>query len=886
MQVILTHENADFDAIASLLAAKKLNPAATPVLPRKVNRNVRHFVTLYWDALPFTQPEDLPRRGHIDRVILVDTQGLTTLRGMCRNPQVQVIDHHHLADDTDPTWSVEGDPIGATTTLLAERFPEHGIRLTPIEATLLLLGIYEDTGSLTYGATTARDVRCAAWLLDQRADLGLMVRFLHHPLSAEQRALFLQLQDAAEIHQFDGQSVVVATVLAPDYVEEISTLAHKLRDLFEPEALFLLVQLDQHIQMVARSTTDTIDVGRVAAHFGGGGHDRAAAAIIRDKELSAARAELLETLPRFIRPSATVAQLMSHGVEMLPPDATINQAHERVLRLGYEGYPVVDGDRIIGLLTRRDIDHALQHKLGNALVERFMSPGDVSVGPDDSVPHLQSVMMEKGWGQIPVVSPQDGRVIGIVTRTDVISLWQPRPDLSERDQLLPVLERMLPRPILALVRRAGHLAQEMGLRIYFVGGPVRDLLLGNPNVDLDVVVEGDAIALSGELVRLFGGRVRTHTRFGTAKWLLDDRFWDQFGAGEEEECLTLPQSVDFVAARTEFYDRPTALPQVAKGSIKLDLHRRDFTINTLAIRLNPDRFGQLLDYYGGRRDLQAGVIRVLHSLSFIDDPTRILRAVRFEQRLSFRIEPRTEELLCHSVALLDRVTGERIRHELELLLREPKPELGFARLAELGVLAQIHPALSFDAWTENCFVRLRDLLGASDWGLCVDDYLIEFTHFGLLTFRMDLGEVEAVERRLRVRRPTSEHIRLLHALKEKLQLLSHPQAPSAVFQILEAYPKRVLLVAYVAGEDPLVRESIHRYVNQWAQTTTAMTGHDLRLLGLAPGPVYQELLNELLYARLDGRISTEEEERAYLDLLLSRRGHLRRANGNADQGAV
>jgi tRNA nucleotidyltransferase (CCA-adding enzyme) len=426
----------------------------------------------------------------------------------------------------------------------------------------------------------------------------------------------------------------------------------------------------------------------------------------------------------------------------------------------------------------------------------------------------------------------------------------------------------------------------MGLQSYFVGGPVRDLILGNPNVDLDMVVEGDAIALSEKLAGLFGGRVRTHTRFGTAKWLLDEGFWDQFGADEGDEHLTLPQSVDFVAARTEFYDRPTALPQVARGSIKLDLHRRDFTINTLAIRLNPDRFGQLLDFYGGRRDLQAGVIRVLHSLSFIDDPTRILRAVRFEQRLSFRIERRTAELLCHSVALLDRVTGDRIRHELELLLRERKPELGFARLAELGVLAQIHPALNFDAWTVNCFVRLRELLGAADWGLCVDDYLIEFTHFGLLTFRMDLEEVEAVERRLRVRRPTSEHIRRLHALKEKLQFLAHPQAPSAVYQILESYPRRVLLVAYVAAEDPLVQESIHRYVNQWAQTTIAMTGHDLRLLGLAPGPVYHELLNELLYARLDGRISTEEEERAYLDLLLSGHDHLRRANGGADQGAV
>ncbi len=407
----------------------------------------------------------------------------------------------------------------------------------------------------------------------------------------------------------------------------------------------------------------------------------------------------------------------------------------------------------------------------------------------------------------------------------------------------------------------------MGVQLFFVGGLVRDIMLGISNMDLDMVVEGDAIALARRLERNLGGRVRTHARFGTAKWILDDSFWIQFTNGANGD-QTLPKAIDFVTARSEFYEHPTALPEVTHGSIKLDLHRRDFTINTLAIRLNPDRFGELLDFYGGKRDLESGRVRVLHSLSFIDDPTRILRAVRFEQRLGFRIESRTEELLHQSVSLLDRVTGDRIRHELELLLREPKPELGFARLAELGVLGQIHPGLVFDEWTHDCFICLRPMLDDHVWVPKRNDDLVEFTYFGLLTFRMSLSALEMFERRLRVQRITAEHIRLLHALKGEFGRLARAQTPSQVYRLLDGYPLRVLLIAYVAAGEPLVCDLIHQYVHRWRQVRTSVTGRDLKALGVPPGPRYSDLLDELLHARLDGRINTDEEEREYLHRLL------------------
>ncbi|MFL7791833.1 MAG: CBS domain-containing protein, partial [Anaerolineae bacterium] len=363
MEVILTHENADFDAVASLLGASKLFPSATPVLPRRVNRNGRAFVSIYGTELPFVQSDDLPRRRKITRAILVDTQGLATLKGMGRDLKVDIIDHHERDADLNPNWTFSGETLGATTTLLVEEIRVRGIELTWVEATLLWLGIHEDTGSLSYTATTARDVRAAAWLMEQGARLDVASEFLHHPLSPAQRELYEQLLEQSETYEIGGHNVVIAWAEAQGLEEEISTLAHKLRELLEPAALFVLVALDPgrsagpghstRVQLVARSTTDDIDVAEIAERFGGGGHKRASAGLVRGRSLQEVREGLLELLPRVVRSGATVRQIMSRGVQVLGPRDTVAEAAERMRRTGHEGFPVVLAGNVIGLLTRR-----------------------------------------------------------------------------------------------------------------------------------------------------------------------------------------------------------------------------------------------------------------------------------------------------------------------------------------------------------------------------------------------------------------------------------------------------------------------------------------------------------------------------------------------------
>jgi tRNA nucleotidyltransferase (CCA-adding enzyme) len=884
MLLILTHENADFDAISSMVAAARLYPDGQPLLPRRINRNVRQFLNLYWDADYFVLFEDWHRQ-RVERVILVDTMSLPNVRGL--KPEkvaVQVIDHHELLEAEKENWRYHLESVGATTTLLVEKIRAAGLILTVNEATLHLLGIYEDTGSLSYDATTPRDVQAAAWLLEQGADLSIARRFQNIPLSEAQQQLYKRLREAVEWHRVAGQIIALSAVEAPEnFEDEISAIAHHMRDELACDGLILLVKLKpDYIQLVARSMNDYIDVGALARTFDGGGHERAAAATILKRELEAVRAEVLSLLPEHIRPMATVAQIMSYGVRTIPATTTVEEAAVQMQRSGHEGYPVVDPEsgRLVGLLTRRAVDRAVSHQLQDLPVSQVMRAGLVTVRPSDSVKRVQRLMIEEGWGQVPVLEDgkgdngertEDGRLIGIVTRTDIINLLNESGQSEEETNLRQLMANSLPPAVWGMVKATSGVAAELEMPLYFVGGLVRDLLLDKRPTDIDMVVEGDAIRLARRLRRKLGGETRSHAQFGTAKWLLTPEIWRK--VAPDAPLDGVPEAIDFVTARTEFYNQPSALPEVERGSIKLDLHRRDFTINTLAIRLDGAHLGKLLDFYGGRRDLEQGIIRVLHSLSFVDDPTRILRAIRLEQRLNFMIEPRSAELIASALPMLDRVTGDRIRHEIELALEEADPVPVMERLAELGVMAQIHPGLLWQEQVAQQFRRLQnDLAGRIDAlkDKALTSKRLTFYYFALWLLPLPGKVQEEVMERLKVRKTTEEDVRALVGLLHELAALSADARPSEVYKVLQPYRERVLLSALIAvGPDSVPGEQVEQYLDKWQHIELSLNGNDLMAMGVPQGPEIGRLLAQLLAARLDGEITAEDEERAFVDTLRS-----------------
>ncbi|NMB89223.1 MAG: CBS domain-containing protein [Chloroflexi bacterium] len=888
MQIILTHEQADFDAIACLLGAHLLNPHAVPVLPRRMNRNVRAFITLYGPELPFVEPGDLPLEP-IDSILLVDTQSLITLKGMSADTQVQVVDHHKLRSDLPEHWMISIEQVGACTTLFIEDLHDRNGDLNPLHATLLLLGIHEDTGSLTYPSTTSRDIRAAAYLVDQAASLQILSKYLNPPLSPDQRLVYDRLLAAAETHEINGHKLLLSRADGREMTEEISSIAHKIRDLLDPDALILLVTTGDGIRLVARSTNDQVNVAAIASYFGGGGHERAAAALIKTPAefqsqpgelLEKAYQELVAILPRFVYAPITVGQIMSRKPLLINPHTSAQEASRLMQRYGYEGYPVVQDGRVVGLLTRRSVDRALAHKL-NLNAASLMEAGEITVTPHDSLQQLQRVMSSSGWGQVPVVNPSEGQVIGIVTRTDLLkSLSGDILKLPGRQNLSGRLESALPAGRLQLLKLIASEARQLHQAAYIVGGFVRDLLLERPSIDFDIVVEGDAILLARTLASRYGGRVVSHSRFGTAKWWIADarqQLAELFLPDIPIQASDLPDSLDMISARTEFYDYPTALPSVERSNIKLDLHRRDFTINTMALRLDGRHYGELYDYWGGLADLNRKLIRVLHSLSFVDDPTRVLRAVRFEQRFQFDIEYRTLELLEAAHSLVRQVSGARLRHELTLILMEERPEEMLARLAQLEFLHAIHPDL---AWSQDYAPVLhRALAGHPDpaWDLAMTAGSLDIRiALAFLTWFLQLpGEnTPEIIQRLNFSNDILEAITAVQRLRDNLPA-ENTTPTSLIVATMETVPLTGLYAYYLVEPSAHVRDVLWKYVSVWRHIHPCKNGYALQARGVKPGPVYREILTRLRNAWLDQEISSPEEE----EMLLEKLVHDRSATG-------
>ena len=401
-----------------------------------------------------------------------------------------------------------------------------------------------------------------------------------------------------------------------------------------------------------------------------------------------------------------------------------------------------------------------------------------------------------------------------------------------------------------LLSRIAETAAGLGLPLYVVGGLPRDLLLGHPSIDFDLVVEGRAEGLADLLAARYGGRVTAHSRFGTAKW---DLRGSNFDIREKEWKR---RSLDLVSARSETYKHPGALPTVRPGLIEDDLRRRDFSVNALAIRLDGAYLGELRDDLHGVEDLRSGLVRALHDGSFSDDPTRMYRAVRYEQRYGFQIAADTLALIPGGRALVVKLSAQRIRHELDLMLHEDRAAAMLARLSELDLLKLIHPALFYDEGVRLRFSRgEQQARGILRW----------------LLWLMVLPEpqLQSLERRLHF--PADHYAALAGASRLWSELSSMGDAsPSGWVDRLDALPHLSVSAVALGLEAGPAKSALDQYLAEWHKLKPFTDGEELKRLGLEPGPAYKTILRDLRRAWLDGRIRSEQEERDYLQQLLGR----------------
>ncbi len=698
MEIITTHLNADFDAFASMVAAKKLYPEALVAFPGSQEKNLRDFFidsTLYILSIERAKDIDL---SNVDRLILVDTRQKSRIGRFAAladsgSVEIHVYDHHPDSDD-DVKGKVEiVREVGATVTLLIQEIRNRGIELNAEEATVLALGIYEDTGSFSFSSTTADDLEAAGWLLAKGANLNIISNMMTSELSRDKIEVLHQLIEESEVVNLGGIEVVVTTAGVEGYVGDLAILVHKYKDMESLDAIFAIVRMEDRVHLIARSSIEEVNAGEIAAELGGGGHPTAASATIRDASLYEARDKVIALLHEKVRPKQKAGEIMSRPVITIGPNETIREAAQFLSRYQISSLPVVRDGSILGILHRNAVEKALHHGLERELVYEYMNPGVVFVTPDESIEKVLRITLDGRHRLVPVI--REGRVVGVISRSDLLEhLKLPRRSDSTGPEEFPIgrmctksvrrlMEERFPDRVTGILRRAGEVAAGRRETVYLVGGAVRDLLLRNYNLDIDLVIEGEGIPFPRELAKECQGcRVRGHDKFGTAVLLFPDGF-----------------KIDVATARHEYYARPGALPTVETSSIKRDLYRRDFTMNTLAVALNPRTLGQVIDFFGGARDIKEKVIRVLHNLAFVEDPTRILRALRFSSRFGFSIGKHTLTLIKAALRMkvFDKVEGRRLLNELIHMLNEKNPVPSLTLMSVHGIPQALHPALDFNS---------------------------------------------------------------------------------------------------------------------------------------------------------------------------------------------
>ncbi|HIK38606.1 MAG: CBS domain-containing protein [Geminocystis sp.] len=904
MDLIICHQNADFDALGAAVGLTKLYTGAKILLVNGAHPSVTKFLSLHRDEFPLVEFRSV-NPLFLRRLLVVDTQKPQRL-GKAQEwlqldniESVVIYDHHEETEDLTPPLNNDKktpivvkyiEKVGACTTIICELLQQKSLSLNSIEATAMALGIHVDTGSLTFEQTTPRDASALAWLMSQGVNLKVLAEFVEPTIAPNLRKLLPSALKNLETITIHGYTIGWILVCTPHYIPGLSTFVSRIRDLSETDILLFAHYYGAKngkpgkLTIIGRSSVESVNLGQIFLEFQGGGHKSAASLTIRCHNPKEILERVVYRVKKAIPTPLTAKDLMSYPVRTILPDTTIAEAQRILLRYGHSGLVVVDSQQqLVGIISRRDIDLALHHGFAHAPVKGYMTRNVHVIHPNTTLPEIEQLMVENDIGRLPVM--EGGKLVGIVTRTDVLRhLHSCHPHLrpSHSPSNLPMvsclllsLANKLSPPLWRLLQAAAECAQQQGWHLYLVGGAVRDLLLSEDKEivylqDVDLVVDGyhqattpaAGVHLAKALRKIYPqARMSVHGEFQTAALL-----WHK-----DPELGSL--WVDIATARTEFYPYPAANPEVESSSIRQDLYRRDFTINALAVRLTSPNSGELLDFFGGVRDLRLRRIKVLHPNSFIEDPTRIYRAVRFAVRLNFTIEEETRRYMDYAIhcGVFERVSLEnkplpalttRLRTELYYILSAPYWQSALRLLQEIGALRCIHRhcQLTPTVWWQLRFLeRWLKLYQTLPPSTAVSPWLLRLEVI-LASFPEGVNVAES----LQLPQDSIQRLRCLPADRETIhKILPTCERISEKVFCLDNYPPLTLILVALQS-DKLIRRCIWDYLMHWRQRKPPLNGDDLKQLGYKPGKAFKKMLEEIRALFLDGLIHSRQEAIDYL----------------------
>lgn len=865
MILICSHSNCDLDAFASMLAAHLLFPNSKicliGALDDSVKRVVRdfsaHFKSI--EKQEKKKPIEFIKEKNINysilrSIIIVDNSNFERLGNIGSyiksHAEIPIIcfDHHEEHYNKDRFIYYKYDNFGSCTTIMVRELMNRGINFDPYLASIFAMGIFEDTGSLLNVNTQAEDFSALSFLMSMGMSLPLVKKYIMPRFSAYQLEVMNDLVKSKEIVEIKGIQVCFFQLNLKEELFGISELIQNIRQSEQIQCLFCFVKIKSKIIIIARSDYPFIEVNKILNNYGGGGHPSSASAHIFDRSLEEIQTEVYLYLIKCISNQGTVKDYMTKNVETIDVKCSIFDAYIKLNANQFGSLLITENQTLQGIITKKDIGQALMHHLEEHTIDLIMSTDLITIDEDTSIFKAQEIMLEKNIGRLPVI---DGiEIKGIISRRDILKAiyFSNKKNVIEQfDNVSSKLKKLDPE-IYKTIISIGVFADSCNVNAYLVGGFVRDLLMDKTSKDIDIVVEENAIEFAKKVSDHFNYHLVMFPKFKTA-------------------IISFPKigKIDFASSRSEYYEKPGSLPKVEKSSIRNDLFRRDFTINSIAIQINSSNFGRLIDYFGGRRDIQQKLVKVLTNLSFSDDPTRILRAIRFEQRFLFSIDKKTLRLMNNSLKIgaFKNIAVERIQQEVIKACEETNAHLFFYRLQELDILKVLSPNIIINSELKD---HLEKVQSAYDWFNESFDIKLKKWIIYLMILCSELSERSTLKFFTQYKFSNSiftsyNDFKIIQmSIAEKWEI----ESLGAIYHSLMNKKYEALLTYFILEKNTEKKMMIKNYLLFYSHVKTILTGHDLIEMGFPKGKLIKEILNDLLVKKLEDSLFSKEDELKYV----------------------
>ena len=858
MQVIFISEGADLDALSTAFGITLINPEAKILLPDAVSSSFRLAVKRFENKLKdkMIKINDLKK---INVLYLADTNNYkAALKKLSdfidENTKVIIYDHHPIRSKLPKNIEKHIKKTGSASTIVVYQLKRNKIQLSSDDATILILGIYEDTGNFTYNTTTEKDLRAAAYLIEKGADLETVKNIIEERIDQQQISIIHQLVENLQYFFLKNKKIIFSFAYSDRYIPDISGFLHMIKPLQEADAFFVMINEKGKTSIIARSKRKEIDVGKIMSYLGGGGHFAAASATVKGLTVQEIKNYIESVLLSEAYKEKTISEFMSREIITVNKDTQIQEIKEEL-----DKAPVVfvvdKKGKFLGIALSRVLKESLRHGIKDVKIENFIIDSIITFEPSTRLSEAEKTITTSSQEYFPVL--ENGKPVGVINRTYIIKILHGQVFDSEKDifisreRIKPKflnfeknLRKYLPDHIITHLEEIGKLSKKLGYSTYLVGGIVRDIVMSKKSLDIDLIVEGDAVKLSKEYAKLKKIPVHTFEEFMTAQLTLE--------TGEK---------IDLATARKETYTHPGAYPKVEKATIKEDLYRRDFTINTLAIEITEGKFGILIDFFNGLKDIKDRMIRILHQLSFIEDPIRILRALRFAGRLGFKLGKPTEKLLKLAVDedMLSVAPAGRINIELNYSLNEEKVIDILMLMNRYRVLHSLIPDFYMDEKREEILNRLRDTIISFEmfFGIKIDrvsNYLLALMYH--LPFDISYKILQKYH--------FSKSVKFFEEYLDARDLFQKiPRKDSQLYKKIK-FIKKDILVYICASSDIELSERIIRILKKEEEKDLLLSGKDLKEMGIPPSPVYKKILDDVFKKYLDGEIKTKKEAVEYV----------------------